>query len=134
MTPKEQEELFQRAYDDWVSSGRSDLSAWNEIWSRVYEACKAIALKICNNCYVPCLEERVMDCTITLVERFERTGNRPRKLSSYCYLPMRGVLYNEKYQKQDRELSYEEYKEYEEITICDEVRGICRKEMMTTRD
>lgn len=49
-----------------------------------------------------------LDTTITIIERYRRRG-APEKLTSYCYFPVIGTLYNKKKQFEDKILVGDEY-------------------------
>lgn len=108
LTPKEQESIFQSALKDWIQSNSKP--SWDIMFLRVYECCKAIALTKAPG--KPFLEDRAMDATITIMDRIRR-GARPSLLSSYCYWPLIGAIQGEKAKREDRELSYDAYDDYE---------------------
>lgn len=127
---KEQESLFQEAINEWDNTKSKD--AWNRMWVRVYECCKAIAIKKAPG--KPLLEERAMDATILVMDRIERLRVHPEKLSSYCYWPVIASIQGPKAKKEDQELAMqEEIDDYEEVKH-ETIRGICRTEFMCTED
>jgi len=131
LSPEEQEELFQEAMSKWDRT--KNKKAWDEMWFRVYECCKAIAIKKAPG--KPLLEERSMDAACLVMDRIERLGARPEKLSSYCYWPVVASIQGPKAKKEDQELAMQdEIEDYEEVQTNDEVRGICRLELMNTID
>lgn len=110
MSPKEQELRFQQAMAHW--SEFHDQESYNEMWFRVQEACKALALKIAPG--KPRILERSLDAAIVVMQGIVERGLRPRKLSSYAYWPVRGQLQGKLAQQEDTEASYNEI--YEEQT------------------
>lgn len=130
LNPEEQEKLFQEAMKEWDSTNSKD--AWDRMWLRVYECCKAIAIKKAPG--KPLLEERAMNATILVMDRINRLKARPEKLSSYCYWPVIASIQGPKAKKEDQELAMqEELENYDELKH-EEIRGICRPELMDTED
>lgn len=130
LEPAEQERLFQEAISDWEISGSK--AAWDRMWIRVHECCRALALKIAPG--KDKVEERAMDATITVMDRIKRLNKHPNKLSSYCFWPVVGALQGPKAKKEDMELALQdEIEKFNELKH-DEVRGICRVELMCTDD
>lgn len=124
-----QEQQFQDAFERWEGSGKVDKGAWDEMWLRVIECCRALALKIAPG--KPLVEERSLDGAILVMDRIVRLQTHPRKLSSYCYWPVREALQGPKVVREDMELQlYEEYEEQKR----DEIRGVCREDLMNTID
>lgn len=130
----EQEQAFQDAYQRWEDSNYTDKQAWDIMWFRVRECCHSIAKKLCTGVYNPHLEDRADEAVCYYMNRIKRDKIRPRKLSSWCYLGTKGMLYKRKYQYEDAEMSFESYEKYEEIRKPDEVRGIVRLDMVNTND
>lgn len=129
-SPEEQEELFQEAMKEWDSTNSKD--AWDRMWLRVYECCKAIAIKKAPG--KPLLEERAMDATILVMDRIERLGNHPARLSSYCYWPVIASIQGPKARKEDLELALQDELEGFEEVKHETIRGVCRPELMNTED
>lgn len=127
LSPKEQEARFQEALDHWVHNG--DKKSWDEMWFRVIECCRALALKIAPG--KQHVEERALDAAATIMKGIKERGLRPEKLSSYCYWPCRGSIQGKAAQHEDQELQlhleYEEQKQLERSY--ETVRGIYRPEM-----
>lgn len=125
--PKEQEQMFQQAMAHW--SEFHDQESYNEMWARVQEACKALALKIAPG--KPHIIERSLDAAIVVMQGIVERGLRPRKLSSYCYWPCRGQLQGKLAQQEDGELQLaDQYEEQTQDKVgYDNVRGIYRPEM-----
>lgn len=132
MSPREQEEAFQKAMAHW--SEFHDQESYNEMWFRVQEACKALALKIAPG--KPRILERSLDAAIVVMQGIVERGLRPRKLSSYCYWPTRGQLQGKLAQAEDTELQLaDQYEEQTQDKVgYDNVRGIYRPEMNGGRD
>lgn len=105
--PSEQELEFQDAFNKWEASGYSDKKSWDIMFYRVLEACKAIASTFCVGIYNPRFEERVMDAAIYFMNRIKEEHVHPNKLSSWCYLGVKGYIWGLKQQREDRELSFE---------------------------
>lgn len=110
MTPKEQEDEFQRLYDIWINTQdrKEQKKAFDLMFIRILEVCKAIGKKINTAPNNPFLEERCLDAAIYFANRIKTTKIRPNKLSSWCYLGVKGFLYRPLYIREDREESYEE--------------------------
>ena len=147
MTPQEQEERFQIALEHYREF--NDKKSLQEVWNRIYEACKANASNICRGIYNSTFHDRLMESVETVFRYIITEGRTPNKLLTYCYLPTFGKFCGIKQQKEDKEPSYEFYNELgytasvneigeiiEEYGIKpnEEVRGICRKELMNTDD
>ena len=109
--PSLQEKQFQDAYDKWEASNYTDKRSWDIMFIRVNEACRAIASTFCVGIYNPMFEERVMDATLYFMNRIKKEHIRPAKLSSWCYLGVKGHLYGAKQVREDRELSFDALKE-----------------------
>lgn len=130
MSPKLQEALFQEAICNWERT--RDVIYWEQMWMRVLECCKALALKIAPG--KPLVEERSVDAAIKVMDRIERLNKHPNKLSSYCYWPVKEALQGPQAMHEDlEECLYEEYEEQTQDKAC-YVLGICRKELMNTDD
>ena len=127
LSPKEQEARFQQAMAHW--SEFHDQESYNEMWARVQEACKALALKIAPG--KPRIIERSLDAAIVVMQGIVERGLRPRKLSSYCYWPTRGQLQGKLAQQEDTEASYNDIYEEQTQDKCgkEAILGIYRPEM-----
>ena len=147
LTPEEQEDRFQKALEHYRQF--KDKKSLDEIWLRVYEACKANASNICKGIYNSTFHDRLMDAVETVMRYIVTEGKNPVSLITYCYLPTFGKLCGLKQQREDNEGSYEFYNEqgYQAavnevgeiiedygIKPREEVRGICNKELMNTDD
>lgn len=109
MTPAEQEDMFQRAFDSWEASAYTDKESWDEMFFRVIEACTAIGKKLCTGINNPLLEERCMDAAIYYMGRIKKDHIRPKKLSSFCYYYTLGQIRGKDKQMVDREISWDDY-------------------------
>lgn len=105
--PSLQEQQFQEAFEAWQASDYTDKASWDKMFYRVNECCLAIAKGFCKDIYNPKLEERALDATIYYMERIKRDHIRPKKLSSWCYLGVKGYIQGIKQQREDQELSLE---------------------------
>lgn len=96
MTPNERETAFQEAYD------RND---WNEMWNIVQEVVTYMTKAQLKGVHLDedTLNQRILDATIRIMSRI-RQGVRPQKLSSFCFLIIRNVLYDPINQEADREI------------------------------
>lgn len=118
-----------------------DPNAYTELWLRVFNACYANGGKILKGIYTNTFEDRIMDATIKVMG-YILAGNRkqdkpvdPKSLINYTYFPTLYALQGAPSMREDQELSYEEhFEKYEERTLKEQIRGICRKELMCTRD
>ena len=147
LTPKEQEDRFHKALEHYRQF--KDKKSLDEIWFRVYEACKANASNICKGICNSTFHDRLMDAVETVMRYIVAEGKDPVSLITYCYLPTFGKFCGLKQRREDNEGSYEFYNEQgyqaavNEVgeTIEDygikpkeKVRGICNKELMNTDD
>lgn len=128
LNPKEAEEVFQEAFKEWETTNSK--KAYDIMWIRVYECCRAIALRIAPG--KPLVEERALEAAITIIERMIRLKQHPNKLSSWCYLPVRYALQGNKAIREDREMQYDDTLNTNKIF--EPVRGICRQELVNTAD
>lgn len=102
----EREAEFQEALSRWRSNNY-DQDAWNTIYYRVWDVCHNIAAKMLKGVRMDPskFDDRVMDSTLYTLERIKK-GTDPAKLSSYCYLVVKGRLYGPKQQFEDRHIQY----------------------------
>lgn len=147
MTSEEQEIRFQKALKHYRQY--KDNKSYKEIWLRVYEACHAKASIICRGIYNATFHDRLMEAVETIMRYIIDDGATPNKLITYCWLPTFGKFCGLKQQREDKEASYEFYNEMgysasineigeiiEDYGIKpkEEIRGLCRKELMNTDD
>jgi hypothetical protein len=101
LTPAENEALFQET-DDWSIK-----------WYCVTFACENLAKKQLQGINIgpEKFEQRVGEAVFECMEKIKR-GDKPDKLSSWCYWPVRRALWSKSAIQEDREcLSYEEHTE-----------------------
>lgn len=82
------------------------------MWYLVSDCCSNIAKSKLNGVKCPDFDGKIMDATIKCMEKI-RDGTNPRKLSSFCYFPVIGVIWDRKLQKEERTISYEAWQEYQ---------------------
>ena len=149
----EQENAFQEAYTHW--SIYKDKESYDEIWIRVYAACEAMAKKMLKvSLSDDVFHDRLMEAVEKVIQyttqphknRCRQTvpPTRPRKLITYVALPVAGAFFGPKAVKEDSEVSYEPNDNQAAVDILgypidveykvEDVKGICRKELMTTED
>lgn len=110
MIPKECEEQFQIELKKYRETA-SDTS-WNLMWYMVNDCCSNIAKSKIKGVVCPDFEGKVTDATIKCMEKIME-GENPVKLSSFCYYPVIGVIWDRKLQKEERTISYEAWQEHE---------------------
>ena len=110
MVPKECENQFQIELNNYRETLSE--SSWNVMWYLVSDCCSNIAKSKLNGVKCPDFDGKVMDATIKCMEKI-REGTNPRKLSSFCYFPVIGVIWDRKLQKEERTLSYEAWQEFQ---------------------
>ena len=153
----EQEAAFQTAYTHWTI--HKDKKSYDEIWMRIYAACEAMAKTMLK---VPLSDDVFHDRLMEAVEKVIHyttedhlnrqrrmvPPTRPRKLITYVALPVSGSFFGPKAIKEDTEVSYEFQVSKDNQAAVDilgypidammsdyeDVKGICRKELMTTED
>lgn len=82
------------------------------MWMAVQFCCSNLAKKLLKGVKAPDFEGKVLDATIKCMDKINN-GEMPQKLSSFCYWPVFGVLYDRKLQKEERTISYEAWCSYE---------------------
>ncbi len=148
--PDPREAEFQEVMKSWNQF--HDLESYHEIWNYVYEACKAASKKSLKVYGISLdditFNDRLMKSVDKVVRYIVDNGHWPRKLITFVWLPTYAEFFGPTARKEDNELSYEMQVEngYDVVTdICgkclyevngttEEVRGICREELMTTYD
>lgn len=110
MIPKECEEQFQIELRKYRAT-ESKIS-WNLMWYMVSDCCSNIAKSKLKGIVCPDFEGKVTDATIKCMEKIME-GEDPEKLSSFCYFPVIGVIWDRKLQKEERTISYEAWQECE---------------------
>lgn len=111
------EHKFQIAYTTWEISNYTDINSYQRMFTSMFSAAKnmikAEAKK--KNIYVD-VDGKALDLTCLIFERdIVSQHKRPKKLSSYLYLPMVGVMYGHQLQFEDKCNSYESVVENHDI-------------------
>lgn len=120
MTIKEQEEAFQEALSHYRVF--NDKKSRDEIWIRIYEACKANAKKLLKVSLDDMLfHDRLMTAVESciryiLYEHPNKKGvmqppTNPESLGTFCYLPTLAAFCGPKAIRDDKEESYEQFVE-----------------------
>ena len=115
-TIEEQEARFQEAYDHWLIY--KDKESSDEIWLRVYEACKAMAKKkIQVSLSDDIFHDRLMKAVETVIKYILYDHNnrkrqtvpptRPRKLITFVAWPVIAAFQGPEARREDIEMSYE---------------------------
>ena len=110
MTPKEIELYFQKELKEYRIT--QDKRAWDNMWLYVHECCSNLTKSKSKGLIIPDFNGKVTDATIKVMEKI-KDGTDPKRLSSFCYLYVIGVIYNRKLQKEERTFSYEQWLEYQ---------------------
>lgn len=149
ISPREAEQKFQEVLKDWSETG--NVQSRDQIWLLIHNCCSNICKARLKGISIGTdrLYDRVMDATVLCCHYIFDNGKRPNKLSSFCFLPCIGVLYGKAAKKEDSEVSYDAQMELGNQVAVDilgniideykpkdfeDVRGICRKELMNTLD
>ena len=101
---KECEEQFQKELTTYRFNGSK--RSWELMWHLVYDCCSNIAKSKLKGIKCPNFEGKVTDATIKCMQKI-KDGEDPGKLSSFCYFPVIGVIWDRKLQKEERTISYE---------------------------
>ena len=150
-TNKEKEELFQDALLEWIVL--KDDNALANMWFLVSECCSNICKSKLRGVSIgdDRFHDRVIQATSLCMHYILDNGKRPSKLSSFCYLPCIGILYGKAAKTEDSEVSLDQQEEYQNTIGVDilgniiedenfrmneeeNIRGICRPELMSTLD
>lgn len=110
MTPKECEAKFQEELAKYRADGNS--KSWECIWLCVQECCSNTIKSKVKGLVIPDFDGKVTDSVIKVMEKIQN-GTDPKRLSSFCYLYVIGVIYNRKLQKEERNFSLEQWLDYE---------------------
>lgn len=110
MIPKECEEQFQIELKRYRTIGSK--TSWDLMWMMVNDCCSNIAKSKLKGVKCPDFEGKVMDATIKCMEKINN-GEDPAKLSSFCYFPVIGVIWDRKLQKEERTISWEMWQAYQ---------------------
>lgn len=108
--PKEAEEQFQIELTRYRET--ESKTSWNLMWYLVSDCCSNIAKSKLKGIVCPDFEGKIMDATIKCMQKI-KDGENPQKLSSFCYFPVIGVIWDRKLQKEERTISYEAWQEYQ---------------------
>ena len=148
-TVKERELMFQDTLKKWKDT--HDECAFETMWLLIQNCCSNIIKKKLTGISIGAdrFYDRLMEATALCMHYIVDNGSVPSKLSSFCYLPCIGILYGKHAKQEDSEVSYEEQvdlQNYIEAVDIDgnyvslytepleEIRGICRPELMNTID
>lgn len=110
MIPKECEEQFQIELKKYRTIGSK--TSWDLMWMMVNDCCSNIAKSKLKGVKCPDFEGKVMDATIKCMEKINN-GEDPVKLSSFCYFPVIGVIWDRKLQREERTISWEMWQAYQ---------------------
>lgn len=90
------------------------------MWRLVQSCCSNIAKSKLKGVVCPDFDGKVTDATIVVMKKI-KLGAKPEKLSSFCYFPVIGIIYNKKLQNEERTLSFEGlYEDQGDATFCDQ--------------
>ena len=148
-TVKERELMFQDAIKKWEKT--RDKYAFEMMWLLIENCCSNICKKKLTGISIgnDRFYDRVLNATVLCMHYIVDNGSRPTKLSSFCYLPCIGILYGKQAKQEDCEVSYEEQVDLQNYIGAvdidgnyvdlytepvEEIRGICRPELMNTID
>lgn len=109
MVPKECEETFQAELERYRKGNKK---SWDRMWSLVQDCCSNIAKSKLKGVTCPDFDGKVMDATLKCMQKIG-DGENPKKLSSFCYFPVIGVIWDRKLQKEERNISWEAWQECE---------------------
>lgn len=110
MIPKECEEQFQIELKRYRATNSK--TSWDLMWMMVNDCCSNIAKSKLKGIKCPDFDGKVMDATIKCMEKISN-GENPGKLSSFCYFPVIGIIWDRKLQKEERTISWEAWCEFE---------------------
>lgn len=86
---------FKKLYEGWTSAGKptGNHPLYLQIWDGVTNAVKACigALQSRYHCQYQNYDEKVLDGTITVLEKLLKMTDTPRNIVSMSYLPVLGV-------------------------------------------
>lgn len=86
------------------------MEAYHAMWNYVYNACCNIAKSKLHNVVCPDFDGKVLDATMDVMKKI-KNGEKPEKLSSFCYFYVIGRLYNRNVKLNERAASLEELQE-----------------------
>lgn len=115
---KEKEEAFQLAMSNWEKETNPLLKKkyWDEMYERIIDCCANICKKRLANKGLTAerIQETWLDSANYAMDCITRLGNRPRKLSSYCYSYV--TCYILKPQLKYEDMHIRTFSEYDEET------------------
>ena len=82
------------------------------MWVMVNDCCSNIAKSKLKGVKCPDFDGKVMDATIKCMEKIIN-GEDPVKLSSFCYFPVIGIIWDRKLQKEERTISFEAWQDWQ---------------------
>ena len=82
------------------------------MWAMVNDCCSNIAKSKLKGVKCPDFDGKVMDATIKCMEKISN-GEDPSKLSSFCYFPVIGIIWDRKLQKEERTISWEAWQDWQ---------------------
>lgn len=104
MIPKECEEQFQIELRKYRLN--ENKRSWEQMWLMVQDCCSNIAKSKLKGVICQDFDGKVLDATLKCMQKI-KDGEDPEKLSSFCYFPVIGVIWDRKLQKEERTISYE---------------------------
>ena len=110
MIPRECEEQFQVELEHYRDTGSK--TSWNLMWYMVSDCCSNIAKSRLKGVKCPDFEGKILDATIKCMEKI-KSGEDPKKLSSFCYFPVIGIIWDRKLQKEERTISLEAWQDFQ---------------------
>lgn len=100
-------EDFKKLYEEWVANGKptGNHPLYVQIFDGVTNAVKACmgALQARYHCQYQSYEEKVMEGTITIIEKLLKMTEPPRNIVNFAYLPILGVCCGPKAMQSDWE-------------------------------
>ena len=129
-------EDFRKLYEEWAAAGKptGNNQLYIKIWDGVTNAVKACigSLQSRYHCEYQNYDEKVLDGTITVMEKLLKMNEPPRNIVSMSYLPVLGVCCGSKAineEKDDMALSIDNLTKggdaFEEIMYIDEDGTLC---------
>ena len=110
MIPKECEQQFQIELKRYRATNSK--TSWDLMWAMVNDCCSNIAKSKLKGVKCPDFDGKVMDATIKCMEKISN-GEDPSKLSSFCYFPVIGIIWDRKLQKEERTISWEAWQDWQ---------------------
>lgn len=127
---------FRKLYEEWADTGKptGNHPLYLQIWDGVTNAVKACigALQSRYHCQYQDYTDKVLDGTITVMEKLSKMTDTPRNIVSMSYLPVLGICCGQKAinaEKDDMALSIDNLTKggdaFEEIMYIDEDGTLC---------